>query len=199
MQYAKSIEEFFANSGKWHEALRLLQQTLHATNLQETLKWGIPVYTLNKKNVVGIAGFKSFVALWFYQGALLDDPAQQLINAQKGKTQALRQWRFESLEEIQLHLPMIEKYVKEAIQNQEQGREIKPQKNKPLDIPPELLERLSADTQLKSQFETLSLGRRRDYAEYISEAKREQTKQKRLEKIIPMILEGVGLNDRYMK
>lgn len=199
MNYAKSIEEFFANSGQWYDALRLLQETLRRSRLEEKLKWGIPVYTLKNKNVVGIAGFKSFVTLWFYQGALLKDTENKLINAQEGKTQALRQWRFESIEEIQAHLPLIEAYVEEAIVNQEQGREIKPQKNKSIEIPPELMEHLEGDVELKSQFEALTLGRRRDYAEYISAAKREQTKKKRLEKILPMIRQGIGLNDKYLK
>lgn len=197
MHYAKSLDEFFANSGQWQECLFFLQDLLHQSRLEESLKWGIPVYGLGKKNLVGIAGFKSYVTLWFYQGALLSDPEKVLINAQEGVTKALRQWRFTSLAEIKAHQETILAYVEEATINQEQGREIKPERKKSLSVPVELQERLAAEEGLIAAFQQLSLSKRREYAEYISTAKQAATKQRRLDKIAPMIRAGVGLNDRY--
>lgn len=117
-----------------------------------------------------------------------------LINAQEEKTRGMRQWRLESANEIDEEL--IKTYTLEAIQNQKEGKEIKPEK-KPLMIPEELKEVLASDSQLSELFDRMSLSNRRDFTEHIASAKKMETKQKRLEKIIPMIREGIGLNDKY--
>ena len=158
------------------------------------MKWGIPTYCLQNKNIAGIGAFKNYAGLWFFNGSFLKDEAKVLINAQEGKTKGMRQWRFRSIEEIDEKLVL--QYIAEAIQNQKDGKEIKPEK-KPLIIPVELKEALASDSQLVEAFDSMTLSCRREYAEHISEAKRPETKQKRLEKIKPMILKNVGLNDKY--
>jgi len=199
MNKTRTVDDYIAKHPQWAEALTLLRDIVRAAPLEETIKWGSPVYTLDGKNVVGLGAFKAYAGLWFFQGALLKDPAQKLINAQENKTKALRQWRFASAAEIRAEAKTIAAYLHEAIENQKQGKSIKPERNKPLDLPPELLERLAGDATLKARFEALSRGKQREYAEYITEAKRAETKEKRLEKIVPMILAGVGLNDKYKK
>jgi len=165
--------------------------------MTETIKWGAPVYTFERKNIVGIGAFKSYVGLWFFQGALLNDKKKKLINAQEGKTKALRQWRFNSVKEIEAESKTIKQYLKEAILNQKQGKEIKPERKKLLEIPKELNDFIKKDKKVKESFNSLSLSKQREYAEYISEAKRDETKLKRLFKIAPIILKGKGLNDKY--
>lgn len=188
------VTEYIQKKSAWGEELKKLRSILSSLPLEETIKWGAPYYMSNGKNIVGMAAFKNYFGIWFMQGALLKDEKKKLINAQEGKTSALRQWRFNSIDEIDVDL--IRTYVLEAIDNQQQGKEIKPKK-KPLIIP-ELLQRaMDADQELKEKYEAFTLGKKRDYADYISEAKREATKQSRLEKIIPMILSGVGLYDKY--
>ena len=142
-----------------------------------------------------MGAFKSYVGIWFFQGAFLKDPHKKLINAQEGKTKALRQLRFASNEELDYEL--VKEYVSEAIQNQEEGKEIKPEKNKPLIIPDELELNFEVDEELKKCFGELTLSKQREYAAYISETKREETKRKRLEKIIPMIKQKIGVRDKY--
>ena len=144
-----------------------------------------------------MGAFKSYVGIWFFQGAFLKDPHKKLINAQEGKTKALRQLRFASNEELDYEL--VKEYVSEAIQNQEEGKEIKPEKNKPLIIPDELEVNFELDKELKKCFEELTLSKQREYAAYISEAKREATKQNRIKKIIPMIKQKIGMSDKYRK
>lgn len=155
------------------------------------------MYALEGKNILGIGAFKSYVGIWFFQGGLLKDEANKLMNAQEGKTQAMRQWRFESTEEIQEDFEIINSYIREAIANQKSGKKIKAKVGKPLVIPTELQSALNESTKLKEAFEALNLSKKREFAEYIQLAKREETKSKRLEKITPMILEGIGLNDKY--
>lgn len=191
---AKTPEEYFSWNEEYRPLLEKLQSILLTTELEEKMKWGIPTYCLKNKNVAGIGAFKSFAGLWFFNGVFLKDTANVLINAQEGKTKGMRQWRFASMNDINEKLVL--EYVKEAIQNQKDGKEIKPEK-KPLIIPEELKEVLASDSQLSEAFESLSLSCKREYAEHIADAKRLETKQKRLEKIIPMILDKVGLNDRY--
>lgn len=188
------VTEYIEKKAAWSEELKILRSIFSALPLEETVKWGAPYYMNHGKNIVGMAAFKSYFGIWFMQGALLKDEKKKLINAQEGKTSALRQWRFTSKDEIDTDL--IKTYVLEAIDNQQQGKEIKPKK-KPLVIPTLLQQAFEADQELKEKYQAFTLGKKREYADYISEAKREATKQSRLEKIIPMIKNGLGLYDKY--
>lgn len=194
MEMSKTVEEYLTKHPEYEKELSLLRKIILKTELVETVKWGIPTYTINNKNVVGIGAFKSYVGLWFFNGSFLKDTSNLLINAQEDKTKGMRQMRFSNVEEIDQKV--IHAYLIEAIENQKQGKEIKPEK-KPLLIPDELKEALSADSQLSEAFDGLTPGKRKEYAEYISDAKQAKTKLTRLEKITPMIRSGVGLNDRY--
>jgi uncharacterized protein YdeI (YjbR/CyaY-like superfamily) len=197
MKRFKTVDDYIAGRSQWQDALIKLREILLSTDLEETVKWGSPVYTFNGNNVVGLGAFKSYVGIWFFQGAFLKDEKKKLINAQEGKTKGLRQWRFNAADEIDADL--VKGYVFEAIENQKQGKEIKPTRGKALVIPSELESALNQNKALQMQFNELSLSCKREYAEYITEAKREDTKIRRLEKIIPMIMEKAGLNDKYKK
>ncbi len=197
MEYSKSLEEFYSKLEKgWKkEMITNLRSIILETGLEEKQKWGIPVFVWNKKNIIGIAAFKNHCAIWFYQGCFLKDEDKVLYNAQEGVTKALRQWRFSENEN--LDRKKIKSYVLEAIQNQKDGKEIKPQRKRELKIEGLLFEKLNKDEKLKKQFESLPLSKQREYAEYISSAKREHTKTQRMEKIILLILDGKGLYDKY--
>jgi uncharacterized protein YdeI (YjbR/CyaY-like superfamily) len=190
-----TVEEYIEKHPDWEEEIVSLREMLLSSELDEAIKWGGPVYTLNGKNVVGIGAFKSHGALWFFQGALLKENTALLQNAQEGKTKALRQIRFEKGELPSLDI--LRKYVQEAIQNQMEGKEIKPVKNKEVEIPSLLQSSLKKDSNLKKAFLELTPGRQREYCEHIAEAKREATKLNRIEKITPMIKSGQGLHDKY--
>ena len=195
MNRYKTVDDYIAASDQWGTELAKLRAILSATELTEEVKWGAPCYTYDGKNVVGMAGFKSYVGLWFHQGALLKDDQKVLINAQEGTTKALRQWRMQSAKEIKPAI--IKRYVKEAIQLVKDGKSIGPAKKRPLPIPPELKKAIAKTKIAQKKFAELTPGKQREYAQYIATAKREETKQKRLEKILPMIKAGIGLNDKY--
>lgn len=197
MKSYKTVDEYILNAESGKEVLIILRDLLNTTELIETVKWGAPTYTINGKNVIGLGAFKSYTGLWFFQGALLKDSKKVLINAQKDKTKALRQWRFKSVDEINHDL--VKKYVLEAIQNQKQNKEIKADRNKAIILPYELKTALENNSGLKQQFETFTPGKQREFANYISEAKQEKTRLSRLEKIIPLIQQNIGLNDKYRK
>ncbi len=195
MQKNKSVEEFISKKEEWKDALEILRSIMLTTEMKETIKWGVPVYTVNDKNVVGLGAFKSYVGIWFFQGVFLEDKAKKLLNAQEGKTKGLRQWRFNAVEDIDKDLVL--HYIKEAIQNQKDGKEIKPVRSKTIEIPKELLMALDTNNNLKVSFERLTPFKQREYSEYIATVKREATRISRLEKISTMILDGIGLNDKY--
>ena len=196
MKKVTSVEEYIETHEKWTDALTILREIINATELEETLKWSAPVYALNGKNVLGLGAFKNHFGLWFFNGVFLKDDKNLLVNAQE-KTKAMRQMRFESLDEIDKHTVL--EYVKEAIENQRLGKELKPEKTtkKAITIPEELKQELKRNSTLNTNFETLSPYKQKEYCEYIASAKREATKESRLEKIVPMILQGIGLNDKY--
>ncbi|NVK52085.1 MAG: DUF1801 domain-containing protein [Flavobacteriaceae bacterium] len=190
------IATYIEKKAAWKVELEKLRSVVLSCNLDETIKWGAPVYMSEGKNIVGLSAFKNYVGLWFFQGGTLKDTHQVLINAQEGKTQAMRQWRFNTLDEINSDL--IKKYIKEALENQRTGNIIKPKRNtKPLLMHPILKKELDKNKDFATQFESLNMSKKREYAAHISSAKREATQLARLQKIIPMVLNGVGLHDKY--
>ena len=194
MKKIYSVEEYLETSD-WSEQLKMLRRIVLKTELVETVKWSIPTYTINGKNVLGFAGYKNYFGLWFFQGVFLKDEAQVLINASEEKTKGMRQWRFTSIDE--LNEPLILKYLNEAIDNQKLGKEIIIDRKKKTVVPPELQNALDKDASLKACFDSLTPFKQREYCEYIETAKREATKISRLEKIFPMITKGIGLHDKY--
>lgn len=195
MEKNKSPDAYFAKPRPWREELNALRKILLASGLTEEIKWGGPCYTLDGKNVVGIGGFKSYFGLWFHQGALLKDDKKVLVNAQEGVTKAQRQWRMTSAAEIKPAI--IKAYVKEAAALAKAGKEIKADRNKKLVMPPELKTALAKNKRAAAAFEKLTPGKQREYADHVSAAKQAITKANRVAKILPMIVAGVGLNDKY--
>lgn len=192
----KTVDEFLRAQGRWQAELVQLRDILSGCGLTEELKWGAPCYSFAGKNVVGIGAFKSYFGLWFFQGALLRDEAGVLVNAQPGRTRAMRQWRMRSKRDIRAGL--VQRYVREAVRLAREGKAIRPRARKPeVVMPPELERALSTSRTARAGFEALTPGRQREYAEYIGEAKRADTKARRLARILPLIRAGNGLNDKY--
>ena len=192
------VDEYIQSSSKWQKELEQIRSILLGLSLEEDIKWGIPAYIHKKKNILGLSAFKNYCGLWFHHGVFLKDDANVLVNAQEDKTRGMRQMRFTSLDQNDLNL--VKTYVLEAMQNSEKGKVIKPKKNtKPIVIPEELEQEFSKNSQLKISFNEFSASKQREFCEYISSAKRPTTKLSRIEKIIPMIFNGIGLNDKYRK
>ncbi len=195
MARSKTVDDYVAGLSNWQPEVQILVGLCRAAGMDETIKWGAPCYSRNGKNVVGIGAFKAYFGLWFFQGALLDDKDGVLINAQAGKTKALRQWRMQSAQDIRK--AAIKRYLKAAAQLADSGQEVKVSRPKSVSIPEELQSALSKNKANRSAFDKLRPGQQREYANYIAEAKRADTRQRRIEKILPMIRAGAGLNDRY--
>jgi uncharacterized protein YdeI (YjbR/CyaY-like superfamily) len=190
----QKTQAFLAKQEQWKDELHVLRAIFNSTELVEEIKWGAPAYTIHKKNVVGMMGFKNHLGIWFHQGVFLKDPHNILINAQEGKTKSLRQFKIFKGQPIQTEI--LKAYTLEAIQNSKDGKEMIPSSKKKA-ISLVLTEALENDDALHTAYNKLTPGKRNEYATYISEAKRETTKQTRLEKSIPLILKGVGLNNAY--
>ncbi|MEZ5892787.1 MAG: YdeI/OmpD-associated family protein [Parvularculaceae bacterium] len=195
MDKTKTPDAYYKKDGPWRAEMNALRKVLLSTGLDEDIKWGSPFYTKDGKNIVGATSFKTHFCLWFPQGALLNDDKKVLMNAQEGVTKAQRQWRMTKLSDIKPAI--IKAYVKEAVALAAAGKEIKPDRAKPLVVPPELKAALAKNKKAKAAFDAMTKGKQREYADYIAEAKQDATKAKRLEKILPMIAAGGGLNDKY--
>lgn len=197
MKKATTADDYFRDAALWRDELLALRKLLLASGLKEEIKWGGPCYTHEGENVVGLGAFKSYFGLWFFQGALLKDAERALVNAQEGKTRAMRQWRMTSKKDIRPAL--IKRYVAEAKALADAGTKIAPQKAKAVVTPKELKSALAADKAVEAAFEKMSPACRREYADYVGSAKQEATRLRRVEKILPMIRAGGGLNDKYRK
>ncbi|MEX0609371.1 MAG: DUF1801 domain-containing protein [Balneolaceae bacterium] len=195
MAKVKSAEEYILRHPEWKSILSVFRDVLDESELEENIKWGIPYYTLGKKNIVGFAAFKNHVALWFPNGVFLDDPDNLLINAQEGVTKAGRQLRYTADEKPDRSI--IKNFINQAIANQKAGKELKPETKKSVSVPTELLDAFSDNPDLEDHFNFFTPFKQREFCEYISDAKQQATKERRLVKIIPMIEKQIGLHDKY--
>ena len=186
--------DFFFRDKRWAEAYEKLRTIVLDCGLTEELKWGCPCYTLGKKNIVLIHGFKDYCALLFFKGALLKDPKGILIQQTKN-VQVPRQIRFTNAREISKMKTTITAYVKEAMQVEKAGVKLNLKKTNEFSMPEEFQAELKKDPALKSAFNALTPGRQRGYLLYFSAPKQSQTRRARVEKSMPRILKGEGLND----
>lgn len=181
---------------QWSDEIELLKSIIAQTELVETTKWGGIVYTWNNRNIIGLGGFKNYFTIWFYNGVFLPDEKNVLVNAGEGVTKGLRQWRFTSKAEVDEKLVL--HYVNQAITNEKNGLSIKPEK-KTVEPSGFFLAKLNENQALVEQFNAFSPYKQKEFIEYIDSAKQEKTKLDRFEKIKPMLLANIGLNDKYRK
>ncbi len=188
------VDFYFTKAKTWQEEYILLRSLVLDCGLTEELKWGVPCYTFKNANVVLIHGFKDYCALLFHKGALLKDQKGMLIQ-QTENVQAARQLRFTSAKEILKLKPSITSYIKEALAIEKAGLKVPLKKTSEFKTPEEFQEQLNKHPGLKTAFKALTPGRQRAYLLYFSSAKQSATRQSRIQKYIPHILNGKGIDD----
>ena len=188
------VDFYFKKAQNWQKELERLRKIILGCQLTEELKWGVPCYTFEKRNIVLIHVFKEYCALLFFKGALLKDSEGLLIQQTKN-VQAARQIRFTSLREIVEKETILKGYIREAIEVEKAGLEVKYKKTSQFVIPEEFQNRLDESPALKTAFDALTPGRQRGYILYFSGAKQSKTRESRVEKCMQQILNGKGLND----
>jgi uncharacterized protein YdeI (YjbR/CyaY-like superfamily) len=188
------VDWYFTRAKQWKEESQKLRSILLDCGLDEELKWGKPCYSLEGANIVLIHGFKQYCALLFMKGALLKDPKKILVQ-QTENVQSARQMRFTNAGEIAKLEPAIKAYVKEAIEVEKSGLEVTLKKTSEFKMPEEFQNKLKQMPALKKAFEALTPGRQRGYLLYFSAAKQSATREARVEKCMPQILKGKGLDD----
>ena len=190
-----NVDFFFSRAKQWHEEFEKLRTIILDCGLTEELKWGCPCYTFQKRNVVLIHGFKEYCGLLFFKGALLKDSNGILIQQTK-TVQAARQIRFTGLREIVKLKPILKAYINEAIEAEKAGLKVNFKKTSEFDVAEEFQNKLDEIPALKTAFDALTPGRQRAYLHYFSQPKQSKTRTGRVEKCMPQILIGKGLNDQ---
>lgn len=188
------VDFFFDKAKQWQEEYRELRTIILDCDLTEELKWGVPCYTFEKKNVVLIHGFKEYCAVLFVKGVLLKD-AKGILIQQTENVQSARQIRFTNVREIVKMKSILKAYVKEAIEVEKSGLKVELKKTSDYKIPREFQTKLDEMPALKEAFYALTPGRQRAYIFYFSQPKLSKTREARVEKYIDLILDGIGLND----
>jgi uncharacterized protein YdeI (YjbR/CyaY-like superfamily) len=188
------VDWFFDKAKKWQQELRKLRSVALDCGLTEELKWGHPSYMFEDKNVVLIQAFKEYCALLFVKGALLKDPKRFLIQ-QTENVQAARQIRFSSVREVLEMEPVLKAYILEAVEVEKAGLTVTLKKTSEFKVPDEFQSKLNKAPLLKKAFAALTPGRQRGYLLYFAAAKQSKTREARIEKCLPQILNGKGLND----
>src|SRR5215813_14443906 len=185
------VDGYLKRAKKWREEFEKLRVIILDCGLTEELKWGHPCYAFQKSNIVLIHGFKEYCALLFFKGALLKDPRGILVQ-QTENVQAARQIRFTNLREIVQIEPILKAYIKEAIKAEKAGLEVSYKKTSEFPIPKEFQNKLDKSPALQTAFNALTPGRQRGYLLYFSAAKQSKTREARIEKWMPQILNGKG-------
>jgi len=197
MQKPSSPEAYIAKApAHWQERLHQLREILlERSELSETIKWAMPVYSMGKKNVATLFYAKAYVGVWFNQGVLLNDPNGVLVNASPGKTVAQRQLRLGPDDAVDEH--MVRAFLNEAVENQQMGLEMEILPAPAPVIPDELQAAFDEEPALFMAYGAMPPYKQREFCESITGAKRAETRQRRLEKAVAMIREGKGLSDKY--
>jgi len=188
------VDFFFIKAEKWQQEYEQLRAIVLACDLVEELKWGVPCYTLDNANVVLIHGFKEYCALLFMKGALMKDPKSILVQ-QTENVQSARQIRFTDVKQIEKLKSTIKAYIKDAIAIEKSGAKVEFKKATDFVVVEEFQRQLDQSTHLKEAFEALTPGRQKGYLLHFSSAKQSKTREARVEKAIPKILEGLGMDD----
>lgn len=188
------VDFYFDKSEKWQEELERLREIVVACGLHEQLRWGVPCYTFEKSNILMLHEFKEYCAVLFFKGALLND-ANGILVQQTENTQAARQIRFTGAREIIETEAVLKAYIYEAVKVEKAGLEVDFKKTAEFDVPEEFQKKLDETPRLKTAFDALTPGRQRAYIIYFSAAKQTKTRESRIEKYTPQILDGKGLND----
>ena len=188
------VDFYFSKAQNWQKEIKKLRTIILDCNLAEELKWGCPCYTFEKSNIVLIHVFKEYCALLFFKGALLKDTRGILIQ-QTENVQSARQVRFTNLQQIVKLEPMLKAYIYEAVEVEEAGLKVELKKTKAYTMPGEFQKQLDKKPALKKAFDALTPGRQRGYMLYFSAPKQSKTRESRVEKCMPQILDGKGLND----
>ena len=187
------VDIFLSKAGKWREEFEKLRIIILDSGLTETLKWGVPCYMYQKRNVVLMHGFKEYCALLFFKGALINDTAGILI-IQTKNVQSSRQIRFTSAQQISAMESTLQSYVQEAIEVEKSGLKVNFKKTAEYSVPEEFQSKLVENHTLKTAFYALTPGRQRAYLLYFSAPKQSKTRVSRIEKFTPQILIGKGLD-----
>src|SRR6267142_2159228 len=188
------VDFYFNKAKKWQEELEQLRTFVLDCGPTEELKWGVPCYTFEKRNIVLMHVFKEYCALLFFKGALLND-ANGILIQQTKNVQAARQIRFTNVREIVKLKPILKAYIYEAIEVEKAGLKVPFKKTKEFDTPEEFQNKLNKNPALKKAFNALTPGRQRAYILYFSQPKQSKTREARVEKCMPRILNGKELND----
>jgi uncharacterized protein YdeI (YjbR/CyaY-like superfamily) len=188
------VDFYFNKAQKWQKEIKKLRTIVLDCGLSEELKWGCPCYTFQNSNIVLIHAFKEYCALLFFKGALLHDTNGILIQQTKN-VQSARQVRFNNVKDIVEMESILKSYVHQAVEVEQSGMKVNYKKTSDFAIPEEFQKKLDKNRALKNAFDALTPGRQRAYLFYFSQAKQSKTRESRVEKYVPQILKGKGLDD----
>jgi uncharacterized protein YdeI (YjbR/CyaY-like superfamily) len=188
------VDFYFNKAEKWQEEIKKLRTIMLDCGLTEELKWGVPCYTVERRNIVLIHVFKEYCAILFHKGALLSDPKHILIT-QTENVQSARQIRFTNTQAIDELEASIKDYIYEAVEVEQAGLKVDFKTNAEFTVPEEFQTKLDENPALKAAFYALTPGRQRGYLLHFAAPKQSKTRVSRIEKYTQHILDGKGLND----
>ncbi|WP_417322411.1 YdeI/OmpD-associated family protein [Erythrobacter aureus] len=191
---AKTVADLLKQKD-WHDERKKLRSILLGCGLEEAVKWNKLAYTHDGGNVAIIYGMAASCAIGFFKGSLLEDKEGKLVAPGK-YSKAMRRLHFKSLEEIESQEKLIRKTVEEAVALQEAGEKVDFDDREEIDPPQELVDAFDDDPDFKDAFDALTPGRQRGYLLHFTDAKKAETRARRIDKWRGAIEQGKGLHER---
>lgn len=188
------VDEYFEKPNKWLNELSKLRSIALDCLLTEEFKWRTPCYTYQGANIVLLGSFKECCTFSFFKGTLLQDPENILVLPGEN-SQSVRMAKFTSLDQINRLEPLLKSYLFEAIEVEKAGLKVEKTQSTDLEFPEELIKALEADPALSKAFYALTPGRQRAYNLFFTGSQNSKTRESRIQKYIPRILSGKGIND----
>lgn len=195
----EQINLYIAEQDEWKRKLLVrLRQLIHHTDsrIEETWRWNSPHFDMDGI-MVGLHGHKTFVSVWFHKGALVKDPKKLFEALEKGEDKGIRAYKLHEGDAID-EKGFVD-LLKQAIKLNEQGVKLQDAKpaRKALEVPEELEAVLHKDEQAWDHWEHFSYSCKKEYVEWITDAKQDETRKRRVAQAYQMIREGKTKNDKY--
>lgn len=188
-EYTKDLPTFS------REICNALDKIIHKAcpEIQEGRKWGAVSYSIDEGLICAFYATKSFVTLNFFNGSLLNDRNKLFLESKSNVKD--RSIRFSTVQEVTSLTDIISAYLNKSIENKKQGKKVEIGK-RIIEIPTELKKILQKE-KLLEKFESMSYSMKKEYIEWVMSAKKEETKNQRIEKMLTLIISNKGLYDKY--
>ncbi len=199
MVITEQINQYIAEHPEWQRKLLVrMRQLIHSTDaeVEETWKWNSPHFD-HEGIMIGLQAFKEHVAVWFHKGALIKDPKKLFEALPKGEEKGMRSYKL--YEGDKINEAAFVDLVKQAVALNLKGTKLTDAKpaRKALVIPEDLEQVLHKDPTAWANWEAFNYSCKKEYIEWVTDAKQDETRKRRIAQALEKIREGERKEEKH--